>query len=173
MKKRAIYAAVLNEALADTKPLYGLVTHYVNEQTLADLAAAYNQGRLLLIGTASLDAQRPVIWNIGAIAASGRPGALELIRKVILASASIPGAFPPVMIDVEADGRRYQEMNVDGGVVAQSFLYPVDIGLRLNLRSDEFARERHAYIIRNSRLDPDWALVNRRLLTISGGRSRP
>jgi hypothetical protein len=168
LKKLGIQNAVFGEALADTAPLYGLITHYVNEQTLADVASEYNRGRLLLIGTASLDAQRPVIWNIGAIAASGRPGALELIRKVILASASIPGAFPPVMIDVEAEGQYYQEMNVDGGVVAQSFLYPADLGLRVDLASTELARERHAYIVRNSRLDPEWASVNRRFLTISG-----
>jgi Patatin-like phospholipase len=168
LKKLGIQNAVFGEALADTAPLYELITHYVNEQTLADVASEYNRGRLLLIGTASLDAQRPVIWNIGAIATSGRPGALELIRKVILASASIPGAFPPVMIDVEAEGHYYQEMNVDGGVVAQSFLYPADLGLRVDLASTELARERHAYIVRNSRLDPEWASVNRRFLTISG-----
>jgi hypothetical protein len=168
LKKLGIQNAVFGEALADTAPLYGLITHYVNERTLADVASEYNRGRLLLIGTASLDAQRPVIWNIGAIAASGRPGALELIRKVILASASIPGAFPPVMIDVEAQGQRYQEMNVDGGVVAQTFLYPANLGLREGLASTELSRERRAYIIRNSRLDPEWASVNRRFLTISG-----
>jgi hypothetical protein len=120
------------------------------------------------MGTASLDTQRPVIWNISAIAASGRLGTLELIRKVILASAAIPGAFPPVMIDVEADDSHYQEMNVDGGVVAQVFLYPVDLGLRVDLRSQQYACERHTYIIRNSRLDPEWAFVNRRFLSISG-----
>jgi hypothetical protein len=168
LKRRGVHNAVFGEALADTSPLYGLITHYINEQSLADIAAAYNEGRLLLIGTTSLDAQRPVIWNIGAIAASRRPGALELVRKVILGSASIPGAFPPMMIDVEAGGRRYQEMNVDGGVVAQTFLYPADFGMRANLRSAELARERHVYVIRNSRLDPDWASVNRLFLSISG-----
>ena len=168
LKRLGIQNAVFGEALADTAPLYGLITRYVNEQTLANVASEYNRGRLLLVGTASLDAQRPVIWNIGAIAASGRPGALELIRKVILASASIPGAFPPVMIDVEAEGHYYQEMNVDGGVVAQSFLYPADLGLHVDFASTELARERHAYIIRNSRLDPEWASVNRRFLSISG-----
>ncbi len=168
LKRLAVYHAVFGEALADTSPLYGLITHYINELAMADIAAEHNKGRLLLIGTSSLDAQRPVIWNIGAIAASGRPGALELIRKVILGSASIPGAFPPVMINVEAGGGRYQEMNVDGGVVVQTFLYPADLGMRVDPRSAELARERHAYIIRNSRLDPDWASVNRRFLTISG-----
>jgi predicted patatin/cPLA2 family phospholipase len=168
LKKLGIQNAVFGEALADTAPLYGLITHYVNQQMLADVASEYRRGRLLLIGTASLDAQRPVIWNVGAIAASGLPDTLELIRKVILASAAIPGAFPPVMIEVEAEGHHYQEMNVDGGVVAQSFLYPADLGLRVDFAPAELARERHAYIIRNSRLDPEWASVNRRFLNISG-----
>jgi len=162
-----LYGVVFSDALSDTAPLYRLISQYVDEQMLADIADAYKKGRLLMIATASLDQQRPILWNIGAIATSGRPEALELIRKIILASASIPGAFPPVMIDVEANGQHYQEMNVDAGVVAQMFLYPVDLGLRMNFRSGPFARERHAYIIRNGRLDPDWASVDRDFLTIT------
>ena len=165
---RGLYGALFGEALADTTPLYRLISRYVDEQMLADIAREYESGRLLLIGTTSLDEQRPIIWNIGAIAASGRPGALELFRKVLLASAAVPGAFPPVMIEVDAGGRRYQEMNVDGGAVVQTFLYPPDAGLHVNLRSAEHARQRHAYIIRNGRLDPDWAKVDRRFLTIVG-----
>jgi hypothetical protein len=167
-EKRGLFGALFGEALADTTPLYRLISLYADEQTIGDIAREYAKGRLLLIGTTSLDEQRPIIWNIGAIAASGRPGALELIRKIILASAAVPGAFPPVMIDVEAGGRSYQEMNVDGGAVVQTFLYPPDMGLRVNLRSGQYSRERHAYIIRNGRLDPDWASVDRRFLTIAG-----
>jgi len=162
-----LYGVVFSDAMADTTPLYRLISRYVDEQMLADLAAAYRQGRLLLVATANLDQQRPVLWNIGAIAASGHPDALELVRKTILASASIPGAFPPVMIDVEVDGQRYQEMHVDAGVVAQTFLYPSYLGNQVDFQSGAFARERHAYIIRNSRLDPDWASVNREFLTIT------
>ncbi|HEX5211573.1 MAG TPA: patatin-like phospholipase family protein, partial [Pseudolabrys sp.] len=161
-----LYGVVFGDALADTAPLYELISRYVTPQMLADITVAYKKGRLLLIATASLDQQRPILWNIGAIAASGHPGALELVRKIILASASIPGAFPPVMIDVEANGRHYQEMNVDAGVVAQTFLYPVYLGYRLRTGPSR-DRERHAYIIRNSRLDPDWASVNRDFLTIT------
>jgi Patatin-like phospholipase len=80
-----LYGVVFGDALADTAPLYELISRYVTEQMLADIAAAYKKGRLLLIATASLDQQRPVLWNIGAIAASGHPGALELVRKIILA----------------------------------------------------------------------------------------
>lgn len=168
LEERGLLGAVFGEALADTTPLFRTISRYVDAQMLAAIAREYNSGRLLLIGTTSLDQQRPVIWNIGAIAASGRPGALELVRKILLASAAVPAAFPPVMIDVEAGGRRYQEMNVDGGAVVQTFLYPPDIGQRVNLRAGQFARERHAYIIRNGRLDPDWAPVDRRFLTIAG-----
>jgi hypothetical protein len=168
MEKRGLYGAVFGDALADTTPLFRLISRYLDERVLADIAAAYNAGRLLLIGTTSLDDQRPIIWNIGAIAASGRPGALDLVRKIVLASASIPGVFPPVMLDVEAGGRRYQEMNVDGGAVAQTFLYPPDISLRVDMRSAEHARQRHAYVILNGRLDPTWEWVNRRFLPITG-----
>jgi len=161
-----LYGVVFGDALADTAPLYELISRYVTDQMLADIAAAYAKGRLLLVATASLDQQRPVLWNIGAIAASGHPGALELVRKLILASASIPGAFPPVMIEVEANGRHYEEMNADAGVVAQTFLYPVYLGYRLRTGPSR-DRERHAYIIRNSRLDPDWASVTRDFLTIT------
>src|SRR5580700_895263 len=168
LEERGLYGAIFGESLADTTPLFRLISRYVDPQMITDIAHEYNRGRLLLIGTTSLDEQRPIIWNIGAIAASGRPGSLELIRKILLASAAVPGAFPPVMIDVDVGGRHYQEMNVDGGAVVQTFLYPADIGVRVNLRSGQYARERHAYIIRNGRLDPDWASVDRRFLTIAG-----
>lgn len=155
------------ESIADTAPLLRLISRHVDEQMLIDIAAAYKAGRLLMIATASLDQQRPVLWNIGAIASSGDPKAVELVRKIILASAAIPGAFPPVMIDIEANGKRYQEMNVDAGVVAQAFLYPIHFSIRTNHWAGNFSRkERHAYVIRNSRLDPDWASVERDFLTI-------
>jgi hypothetical protein len=165
---RSILALFFNDSLKDTTPLFHLISRYVDEKMMADIAHEYEKGRLLLIGTTNLDVQRPVIWNIGAIAASGNPGALELIRKILLASAAVPGAFPPVMIDVEAGGQHYQEMHVDGGAVAQTFLYPAQVGRLMNMRSAENQRERHAYILRNGRLDPDWASVDRSLLPIAG-----
>ena len=105
-----------------------------------------------------------MIWNIGAIAASGKPGALELVHQILRASAAIPGAFQPVLIDVELDGRKYQEMHVDGGAIAQLFLYPPS----LELGKVGIKRERRAYIIRNARLDPDWASSERRTISIAG-----
>jgi hypothetical protein len=116
-----------------------------------------------LIGTTNLDARRPIIWNIGKIAAIGHPKALELVHNILVASAAVPGAFPPVLIDVEVDGKAYQEMHVDGGASAQVFVYPPSLDIRQLELVRGSARERRLYVIRNARLDPDWAQVERRM----------
>ncbi len=158
-------AVLFGEALADTSPLYRLIERHVNAEMLAAIAREYAKGRLLLIGTTNLDLGRPVFWNIGAIAASGHPEALELFRGILLASASIPGAFPPVLIDVEYRGRTYQEMHVDGGASLQMFLYPT----MLNGNGARIARrQRTAWVVRNGRLDVEWASTNRSILSITG-----
>ncbi len=72
------------------------------------------------------------------------------------------------MIDVEANGRRYQEMHVDGGATAQVFLYPPSLKLAELSKQRGIVRERRLYLIRNARLDPDWAEVERRTLSIAG-----
>jgi hypothetical protein len=150
--------------MADTSPLAEVIAAYVDQKMFDAIAHEYAEGRLLLIGTTDLDSQRPVIWNIGALAASGHPQALDLFRKILRASAAIPGAFQPVLIDVELDGHKYQEMHVDGGAIAQLFLYPPSI----DLSKSGIKRVRTAYIIRNARLDPDYAASERRTLSIAG-----
>ena len=162
-KKRGIIKGFFGDGMTDSRPLARTIATYVNRQLLDEIAAEYAKGRLLLVGTANLDSMEPVVWNMTAIAASKNPGAMELFSKVLLASASIPGAFPPVMIDVTADGHRYQEMHVDGGTMTQVFLYPPALKI-----SDAPPRQRILYVIRNARLDPDWASTERRTLTIAG-----
>jgi len=117
-----LFSLLRGDSLADTGPLASLIARHVDDALLGNVAAAHRAGRRLYVGTVDLDAQQFVVWNMGAIAASGRPQALELFRKVMLASASIPIAFPPVFFDVEAGGRRYDEMHVDGAVGAHVFL---------------------------------------------------
>jgi predicted acylesterase/phospholipase RssA len=94
---------------------------------LADVAAAHRQGRRLFVVTTNLDTQRAVLWNMGAIAASGHQSSLDLFRKVILASASVPGLFDPVLIDAEANGRRFKEMHVEGGTAFPLFAVPLKL----------------------------------------------
>ena len=169
---RSLLAALTSDGMADNQPLFRLIGKYFTQDLLARIAQEHRKGRLLFIGTTNLDARRPVVWNMGAIAeaAANNPQALELFRRILLASAAIPGEFPPVMFDVEVDGQPYQEMHVDGGAMRQVFLYPAN--LRDTARREGiqvFAqRVRKAYIIRNARLDPDWATVERSTLTIAG-----
>ncbi len=163
IKSRGMLAGLFSDALMDSRPMWQMSRKYFNEEMLSAIAREYARGRILLIGTTNLDSQRGVIWNIGAIAASGDPRALELFRSILIASAAIPAAFPPVMIDVEAGGKSYQEMHVDGGAMVQVFLYPPSF----SVNSGEIQRDRRVYIIRNARLDPNWADVQRRTLKIA------
>ncbi len=110
------------DSLADTGPLAALIARHVDAEFLRQVADVHHRGRRLYMGTVDLDSQQFVVWNMGLIAASGHPEALDLFRNVMLASASIPIAFPPVFFEVEADGRRYDEMHVDGFVAATVFL---------------------------------------------------
>ncbi len=165
---RNLLLALFNDALRDSKPLWNLVEKNVNEELLERIAEKYAKGPPLFVATTNLDARLPVIWNMGEIAASNDPKSLELFRKILLASASIPGVFPPVMIDVEVDGVSYQEMHVDGGAAAQVYLFPTSLGSTLRDKGLWIERERIAYVIRNARLDPHWASIERRTLSILG-----
>jgi hypothetical protein len=106
------------------KPLADLVNHYATEEMLRAVAVEAAKGRLLLIATTDLDSERSVIWDMGAIALRGGPAALKLFRQVLIASASIPGLFPPVMIQVETSGTILEEMHVDGSTTASMFIAP-------------------------------------------------
>jgi predicted acylesterase/phospholipase RssA len=160
------------EAFARTTPLKDLIESHFDSEFLRAVAAAHNEGRRLYVGTTNMDAQTLIVWNMGAIANSGHPGALDLFQKVILASASIPAAFPPVFIGVEIDGRRYDEMHTDGGTVTQVFFYEgtVDLGAAARAAGRSQRDDYHGtlYIIRNGKLGPEPEQVRRRLPEISG-----
>lgn len=137
-------------SIGDSAPLREQIDRIVTPQMVAEIAAERRKGRMLLIGTTNLDAQRQVIWDIGRIAASDQPDRVQLIRDILLASASVPGAFPPVTIDVVADERHYQELHVDGGVTRGVFAYPP--GLRLPPPKGP----RRMWVIRNSKLAAEY-----------------
>ncbi len=163
---RSVFKIVGGDGLVDTSPFAKTLESYVNDDVIQAIAAEFRKGRLLLIGTTNLDAGRPVIWNIGRIADSGHPDAPDLIRNILRASASIPGAFPPVYIPVEAGGNSYDEMHVDGGTSAQMFLYPSSIDWHDVMDLLEVKGSPQAYVIRNSRVKPSYAEVSPRLAEI-------
>ena len=164
---RSVFKIIGGDGVVDTTPFTATLRTYVNDEVIEKIAAQYRKGRLLLIGTTNLDAGRPVIWNIGRIADSGHPAAPELIRDILRASASIPGAFPPVYIPVESNGLSYDEMHVDGGAAAQMFLYPSSLDWQDVMKALDVQGTPQAYLIRNSRVHPNYEPVNPRLSTIA------
>ena len=166
VERRGLLAIVRGEAAADTRLLRAVIARYLDDAAIAAIAVEARKGRSLLVGTTNLDAGRPVIWDITAIAASGAPQSADLIRDVVLASASIPGEFPPVLIEVEAGAARYTEMHVDGGVTAQVFLGPTALDWRLIRERLGVQGRPTVFVIRNARLDRAWETTEPRLTRI-------
>ena len=168
IKKRSMLNAITSDAATSSRPMQQLLERHITDAMVQEIAAEHRKGRRLLIGTTNLDAQRPVIWNLGAIAASDRQDAAQLVRTIMLASASIPAVFPPVLIPVEADGRQFDELHVDGGATSQVFFYPIGIDWDDVLERLEVPGRPRVYVIRNSRLDPEWATVENKFKSILG-----
>lgn len=121
-RRRPVPAVLWSDSAASSAPLKQLIDAQVDDDLLAAVARAHAAGRRLYVGTTNIDTRRPVIWDMGAVAASGRADAKDLYRKILLASSSVPGFLPPVPIEVEVNGRRFTEMHVDGGASTGVFL---------------------------------------------------
>lgn len=154
-------------ALADTSPMAHLLAKYITADVLKQVAAEYQRGRMLFVLTTNLDAQRPVVWNMGEIARVGTPEALVLYRRVIMASAAIPGAFPPVPIKVEVDGKVYDELHVDGGTTRETFVLPVQAPFKAFDKLYKAPPIRRIYLIKNGKLNPEAKVVEAKTLTIA------
>ena len=168
LKQRTALSKITGESFTKSDPLRNTLYAIYDEEMVAAIAAEYEKGRRLWIGTTNLDAGRSVIWNIGAIAASGQAGAGKLISEILLASASIPGVFPPVFIDVQAGGQTYDEIHVDGGTASQIFLYPIDINIAAIREYLDLRGAHTIYVIRNAKLDPQWIDLKPSLGRIAG-----
>jgi hypothetical protein len=158
---------LLGDAATDSSPLREKLVKYMDEDVMKAIAAEFKKGRVLNIITTNLDAARPVAWSIGRIASSGSPGALQLIRDVMLASASIPAAFPPVMIDVEANGESYDELHVDGGATSVLYLYPIGLDWGKLAERLEVKGKPNVYVIRNGIWRKHWKSVDRNTISIA------
>lgn len=154
-----LFSIAAGDGLLDPAPLRRLVETYANPDMLSAIAAEHRRGRRLLAVTTNLDAQRPVLWDMGAIAASGRPDALALFRDVLVASASVPAVFPPVLIKAEAGPHPIQEMHVDGVATAQIFIRP-DILVAAGPPVPAALRRRiHVWAVVNNTLPPEFAVT--------------
>jgi predicted patatin/cPLA2 family phospholipase len=165
LRTRILSGLISGVALTDTTGLANKIARYVTPDLLEKIAVEFRRGRVLLVGTTNLDAGRPMIWNMGAIAASGHPDALQLFRDVIRASAAIPIAFPPVFIKVQTpDGRSYDEMHVDGGASSQVMLISPQIPVAALTRR-ELGRnlDRRLWVLMNNQVLGEFEQVRPRV----------
>jgi predicted acylesterase/phospholipase RssA len=167
LKKRSKLKMITGDSAVNPEGLKKMLIKYINQDLMEAIASEYSKGRVLLIGTVHLDAGRPMIWDIGKIAASNNPNALDLIRSILLASASIPGIFPPVLMEVQSNGGTYDEMHVDGGAASQVFIYPTGVDWSKVMERLEVQGTPNAYILRNSHLEPEWKSVEPKVRDIA------
>lgn len=164
IKPNYIAGLLSGAAVTDSKPLASLIAEFITPEFLAEVAREHRRGRRLALITTNIEAQRPVIWDMGQIAEAGTAESLDLFRKVVLASASIPGAFPPVQIDVVADGQTYSELHVDGATTTNLFLAP----LNLTVFNDNPKRRGRIYILTNGKYLPEYRPVKAKTIPLAG-----
>jgi hypothetical protein len=162
---RFALAIPASPSVASTRPLARLIASVMTDSLIDRVGREHVRGRRLFVGTANLDAQRMVIWNMGAIAASDAPGRYLLFRQVLLASSAIPAFFTPVMIQSQSAGRVISELHVDGGTTAQILSLP-DEAITGD-RPPPGARPLHMYMIVNNKLNGEFRLVNPRTIPIA------
>jgi hypothetical protein len=158
--------AIFGGGLFGSERLRQFVERDIDDDMLASIASEDAKGRRLLVVTTNLDAQRAVIWDIGAIAASGGPKAYKLCRDVLAASASLPVVFAPQLIDVDANGHSFQEMHVDGGVGTPVFTLP-DMFLFGGKTIATGRAQPQLYVIVNLRIEPNFEVVPNQTLKIA------
>lgn len=169
IKKQVLAGLLGGSAVSDTTPLRNLIAKYVTESFMEEIAKEYEKGRRLFVGTTNADQERPVIWDLGRIAQRRTPESLAMFRQVLLASAALPGLFPPVHIAVhDNSGKSYEEMHVDGGVTDNTFLLPLHLQLDHVDRIYKVNWQRNLYIIANAKTTPTRKVVNNTTFEIAG-----
>ncbi len=162
---RWLLSILCSDSIARSIPLKRRIDAAITPKILKEIAEAHARGRRLYVGTTNLDTRRFVVWDMGAIASAGTPESLVLYRNIILASASVPGFFPPVLIDVEVDGQKYQELHVDGGTTSAVFI-PMTAAC-FDPKKRCAGPGSHVYVISSGKLYADSDMVKRRFVTVT------
>ncbi|MGO4704340.1 patatin-like phospholipase family protein [Microvirga sp. 2MCAF38] len=157
------FNVLFGSGLFGNERLLSLVQRYVTDDLIAQVAEEHSKGRRLIIVTTNLDAQRPMVWDMGTIAATK---ANSLFREVMTASASVPGVFQPMLINVAADGHAFQEMHVDGGLTSNVFTLPQN----LLVRDPRLGGQQRGsiYVLMNGKIEPSFAVVENSTGQIAG-----
>jgi predicted acylesterase/phospholipase RssA len=158
VKAAHVTNVIFGAGLISAASANSIFSQFITRRLLDDIAREHRKGRRLYVVTTNLDMQRPVLWDMGAIAASDRPDALSVFGEVLTASASFPGVFSPVLIDVEADGHRFSEMHVDGETTDPIFVAPEKI-LKTLGATPLGAAHRSIYVLINTKLEPSFEVT--------------
>jgi hypothetical protein len=162
--QHSLLSTFFGASLYRGKPLHDLVDSFVAAELLDAVARESTKGRLLLVATADLDKQAMVIWDLGAIARQGDDHARQLFRDVLIAAASIPGVFPPVMIQVQRAGSTFAEMHADAATINSLFVAPE--AALFPMESVRWLHGDNLYLIINGQLGGAHQTTQRRTLPI-------
>jgi hypothetical protein len=164
--KMQVVRGLVSSSLASNAPLAKQLDQTLTPEIMAEIACEHQKGRRLYVGTTELEGKRFVVWDIGAIACRGDR---ELIKKILLGSAAIPGFFPPSEIGVNVDGRCLVEKHVDGGVSQALFFRPpyVPPEQRRQAAAADMAGT-NVYAIVAGKIYADPEVMKMRALTIAG-----
>ena len=121
IRQNSVFGILFGDSVNSSALFAKKIDDIVDDDLLVKVAQEYKKGRRLYVGTSDLDAQGFVVWDMGALASRGGLDSVKMFRKIILASCSFSSMLPPVFFQVEADGRRYDEMHADGGVIGGIF----------------------------------------------------
>ncbi|WP_245587199.1 patatin-like phospholipase family protein [Aliagarivorans marinus] len=162
-KLNSLFKVFSRNALINTEGFELKVRTAIDADMIERLAHEREKGRLLLIGTTSLDNEKMALWDIGRIAQVGSEDAQTLIQDIVIASSSIPGAFPAKLINIDDGEQQFDELHVDGGVSRQVFLIPQ--WLRFDSASGHLGQT--IYVIRNGSLVPRYQVTENDLGEVS------
>lgn len=166
---RVVGALIGGGALADNKPLADAIAEELTDDIIRKIGQEHQKGRRLIVGTTNIDAERPVLWDIGALASAGTPESFALVRKIILASAAIPVLFQPVRIPVTDGITTKEELHVDGALTQQIFVYPANLPMKRTLAEVGLANAKNTiWLIHNKRLEPRFEAQSTRLTSMAG-----
>jgi len=100
-----------------------------------------------------------MMWSVVHWMSAAALSLFAVTGLIMLASASIPGAFEPQYFDVEVNGEPYQELHVDGGTVSQVFLWGAGVSVQEIVRRQGVAvasRPVRVFVLRNGRFEPEY-----------------
>jgi hypothetical protein len=166
------FSMLFGNSLMSSAPLEKMISKMIDEKLLAKVAEQHKRGRRLFVGTANIDAQEFVVWDMGALACKGGTDSVKLFRKILMASCAIPMTYPPVHFKVTSDlGKIYDEMHVDGGTIRGVFyidrLTKNMEGAAKAFGADPSKYRPRIYILSNEYMTPNRTVVEDTLIGIS------